>query len=241
VDYKFKDQLQVLVFGATGSIGNAICQKFIELGYKVTAITRNNPSDIKEDNMTWIKWDLADKFDAFITNSNRKFNAIVWAQGLNFNDNIYNVDISNHLKLYQANILYIIESLNALLQFNLIEKNSKLCIVSSIWQELGKPNKLSYMITKSALKGLVQSLMIDLAHKGILVNAVLPGALDTPMTHANLNLDQIESIKKITPINKLIDVNLLSNLIAQLCAESNTGITGQFINVDGGFSHAKIF
>ena len=113
-------------------------------------------------------------------------------------------------------------------------------VISSIWQNIARQTKLSYCITKSALQGLVQSLSIDLGRQGILINAVLPGALDTPMTRANLQEHQISALEGATPLQSLPNLSDVTGLTAYLCSQSNTGITGQFIAADRGFSNARI-
>jgi hypothetical protein len=86
----------------------------------------------------------------------------------------------------------------------------------------------------------VNSLAVDLGTSGFLINAVLPGAIDTPMTHENLATEQIESIKKETPLGTLATLDDVAKLVYFLCSDNNTGITGQFIAADRGFSHARI-
>jgi NAD(P)-dependent dehydrogenase (short-subunit alcohol dehydrogenase family) len=145
-----------------------------------------------------------------------------------------------HRDMYEANVGYILKSLQALLQADLLAPSARLCVISSIWQNLARQNKLSYSITKAALQGLVNSLSVDLGTSGILINAVLPGAIDTPMTHKNLTIEQIESIKKESPLGTLATLDDVAKLVYFLCSDNNIGITGQFIAADRGFSHARI-
>jgi NAD(P)-dependent dehydrogenase (short-subunit alcohol dehydrogenase family) len=72
-----------------------------------------------------------------------------------------------------------------------------------------------------------------------LVNAVLPGALDTPMTRQNLSAEQISSLSAATPLGSLPDLEDVTGMVEFLCSEKNTGITGQFIAADRGFSNAR--
>ena len=118
-------------------------------------------------------------------------------------------------------------------------KSARLCIVSSIWQEISRQNKLSYSITKSALKGLVLSLANDLAEDGFYVNAVLPGAIDTPMTHKNLSAAQIQLIEQSTKFKRLPTLSEVVSTIYFLCNEECSGLTGQFLKVDLGFSDVR--
>ncbi|MHB1678846.1 MAG: SDR family oxidoreductase, partial [Sulfuriferula sp.] len=80
----------------------------------------------------------------------------------------------------------------------------------------------------------------DLAAEGHLVNAILPGALDTPMTRHNLTSEQIGRLTGATQFGRLPQLEDVSKLAYYLCSEENTGITGQFIAADLGFSHVRI-
>jgi len=166
--------------------------------------------------------------------------AIIWAQGMNVNDNARSFDAELHRRVYDANVVYILASLKSVLDNDLLSSTARLVIISSIWQNIARSNKLTYGVTKSALLGLVQSLSLDLGAEGKLVNAVLPGALDTPMTRANLSAEQIGRLESMTPLGSLPALSDVCNLAGFLCSPENTGITGQFIAADRGFSHAKI-
>jgi 3-oxoacyl-[acyl-carrier protein] reductase len=233
---------RVLVFGASGAIGKEISRKFIAEGYAVTAISRGHDTVVRSNpDLNWLVWDPMQGGDLFPSAiEGIKFDAIVWAQGANFSDDIYSFDIKSHEAMYAANVSYILISLQLLLRSNLLAKSGRLCIISSIWQNLARQNKLSYCVTKSALQGLVKSLIIELGRSGHLLNAVLPGALDTPMTRANLSAEQVGRIEAATPLGSLPELNDVSQLVFFLCSKENTGITGQFIAADKGFSYARL-
>jgi 3-oxoacyl-[acyl-carrier protein] reductase len=234
----------VAVFGASGAIGQAICGKFLGRGYSVVAISRGGvcPDESLAD-AHWLAWDPSEDSDlpaAFAENSSRPFDAVVWAQGANCSDDIHSFDLAKHEAIYRANVTYILLGLQVLLKRGFIAPAARLCIISSIWQNIARQGKLSYCITKSALQGLVQSLCVDLGPSGCLVNAVLPGALDTPMTRANLSHDQITRLENMTPLGSLAELDDVCNLVQFLCSAENTGVTGQFIAADRGFSYARI-
>ncbi len=231
---------KVIVFGATGAIGTAIVEWFNAQQYSVIAISRNPPKNSLSNNITWLDWDGNDNVDVFSQISKHSIHAVVWAQGANFNDDIISFEKNAHQTMYDANVLYILLSLQVLIKRNILTKSARLCLISSIWQNLARQNKLSYCITKSALQGLVQSLTIDLGHFGHLINAVLPGALDTPMTRLNLDKKQLHNLEEMTPLGSLSSLDDVCNLVGFLCSQNNTSITGQFIAVDGGFSYARI-
>lgn len=227
-----------LIFGASGAIGHEIAKLFRSEYECVYAATRRIGNDLPDDVIP-LEWSLDEGFKIKDFFELKRFDAIVWAQGSNYNDSIYDFDRKRHAELYNANVVFIMESLKQLIDLGLISDGSRLCIISSIWQEIVRQNKLSYSVTKSALKGLVRSLSVDLGNKNILVNAVLPGALDTPMTRANLGKDQIEKLEKETPLQSLPKFEDVSGLVSFLCSINNTGITGQFIAADRGYSFVR--
>jgi NAD(P)-dependent dehydrogenase (short-subunit alcohol dehydrogenase family) len=73
-----------------------------------------------------------------------------------------------------------------------------------------------------------------------LINAVLPGPLDTPMTRRNLSAEQMASFTGATRFGRLASLADVANLVYFLCSPANTGITGQFIAADLGYSHVRI-
>lgn len=233
----------IIVFGSSGSIGLEIVNGFQKKGCEVWAAVRDQKKiKSKNKNLNFFYYDAdsnnsTKSFEIFKKNS---VDGIVWAQGKNLSDNIYNLDIDKHLDIYKANVTFILKSLQLILQLKLLKKNSRICIISSIWQNLAKNNKLSYCVSKSALQGLVNSLSIDLGKDGVLVNAILPGAVDNPMTMSNLNKKQIDLIKKQSPLNSLATHSDIVKLTYFLCSAENSGITGQFIAADRGFSNARI-
>src|SRR5258706_10945488 len=133
--------------------------------------------------------------------------AVCWAQGSNMSDSVLDVDSSKHLDLYRANCLFVLETLRILLDRDMLTQTARLVVVSSIWQRVARQNKLSYIMSKAALGGLVQSASVDLAERGILINAVLPSVLDTAMTATNLTPAQIDGIAGATGFGRLNTVD----------------------------------
>ncbi len=232
-----------IVFGASGSIGSEICTHFKKQGYQVLEVGRNQKSNQVNAPHAWFKWDgNSEEFAKAIKHrlGPKKIDALVWAQGMNFNDDIDHFNLSKHLDMYEANVTFILSTLDVLMKASLLDIHARLCVISSIWQNIARQSKLSYCITKSALQGLVQSLSIDLGRQGKLINAVLPGALDTTMTRANLSQEQIAELELATPFGSLPNLSDVKGLVSYLCSLQHTGISGQFIAADRGLSYARI-
>lgn len=226
-----------LVFGGQGAIGTAVVQRFRDEGWQVTTVFRRG--DAAPDAVRWQPLDDdAAGLQALVARA--PFDAVVWAQGANCNDSAYSFDAQVHLDLYRANVLYVLQSLHQLLARGAFALPARLCVISSIWQNLARQNKLSYCVTKAAVQGLVLSLANDMGKDGHLVNAVLPGVLDTPMTRRNLSPAQVDKVASSTQFNRLPTVGDVAAATWLLCSDSNTGITGQFVTVDLGYSSARV-
>ncbi len=230
---------RVLLFGANGAIGGKIAEKFLSEGWDVVGATRRPVAG--KQGISWLELDpFHVDFDGSALRPLAPYSAVCWAQGANLNDSIYNVTLDGHMELYRANCVFILLTFQKLLELNLLSPASRLCIISSIWQNLARQNKFSYSMTKAALQGLVLSAAADIAADGHFINAVLPGALDTPMTRRNLSGDQIWRLEESTKFKRLPALADVANLVFYLCGPYNTGITGQFIAADLGFSNVRI-
>jgi NAD(P)-dependent dehydrogenase (short-subunit alcohol dehydrogenase family) len=78
-----------------------------------------------------------------------------------------------------------------------------------------------------------------LGPNGIAINAILPGVTESAMTSRNLSVDQISEIKKTTPTGKLVELSQIASVIEFLVSNKSTGINGQSIFVDNGWSQTK--
>jgi 3-oxoacyl-[acyl-carrier protein] reductase len=227
---------RLLLFGASGAIGDAVRTEAIERGWSVTAVSRAPRADTADT--TWRSYDaLRDDGSVFV--GDRPFDAVCWAHGANMTDSVRGFDPARHLDLYRANCLSIICAMAMLVEHDLLRTlGARLVLVSSIWQERARADKMSYTVTKAAVGGLVRSASVDLGRDGHLVNGVLPGVLDTPMTRANLSAEQIETVTSKTPLGRLPDLATLASTICFLASLENTSISGQSITVDLGMSNA---
>lgn len=166
--------------------------------------------------------------------------AVVWAHGINVNDDVRGSFDEAHLsELIHTNVTWVARTLAQLMSFGRLRPSARLVVISSIWQEIARPGKLSYSVSKAAVGGLVRAAAADLAPLGIVINAVLPGAVDTPMTRSTLSVEQIGHVEASTGFGRLVTTDEVAAVVAFLCSPSNTAMTGQSVVVDLGFSVAR--
>ena len=166
---------------------------------------------------------------------------MVFAQGANNNDSVINHASDDLNRLFEANVSFISQTTQALLLHNLIKQRGKIVILSSFWEQITRQEKMSYTVTKAAVGGLVRSMAVDLGNaKGILVNGLLPGVVDSPMARGLLKPAQIENVQSQTPGHKMIVPQDVANAAYLLGCEDNTAISGQSLFVDYGFTIARV-
>ncbi|HYE16560.1 MAG TPA: SDR family NAD(P)-dependent oxidoreductase [Pyrinomonadaceae bacterium] len=116
--------------------------------------------------------------------------------------------------------------------------------VASVAGKTGAPYIAAYAASKHGVIGLTRSAALEVAARGVTVNAVCPGYVDTDMTaHAVENIqartgrtaeEALEAIRRMSPQNRLVTPEEVAALALLLASEEGRGITGQAINVDGG-------
>lgn len=220
----------LLLFGKNSSIGSYIIQKMINNNKNINIITTSSKNINTSSNH--IYFNLNDKDSYKNLEKLPKIDYILYTQGKKIYDNISNFCFNDYHNIMDINLNFIIISLNILLNHNNL-LNSRICIISSVLQDFANKNKLSYVISKSAIEGLVKSVSVDLKSKNILINSILPGPLNTKMT--NLNLESKNKLIKNIGYNRLISLEDIYNSFIYLCFNNNS-ITGQSIKVDLGLS-----
>jgi NAD(P)-dependent dehydrogenase (short-subunit alcohol dehydrogenase family) len=130
----------------------------------------------------------------------------------------------------------------------LIKKDSapykKIIIISSILARLGVPGYLGYCASKAGLLGLTRSLAAEHSNNKILVNALLPGWVNTEMAHEGIKgfadvfkISKDEAYKeamKQVPLGKMSEPEEVAHLVAFLISKEQTSFTGQAIDINNG-------
>ena len=116
--------------------------------------------------------------------------------------------------------------------------------VASIAGKTGAPYIAAYSASKHGVLGLTRSVALEVATKGVTVNAICPGYVETEMTSRAVEKitaktgkraeEALDVIKRMSPQNRLIEPEEVAALALLLASHEGRGITGQAINVDGG-------
>ena len=112
-------------------------------------------------------------------------------------------------------------------------RTGRIVFLSSVVGEMGNAGQAVYSASKAALLGLTKTLAREYASRGITVNAVTPGFIDTDMT-TNLTAELKENMLKAVPLGRTGRADEVAASIAFLCSDEAGYITGQTLRVNGG-------
>ena len=219
----------LLIFGSTGTLGGAILDKYRAEKWDITCAVRKTVNDC----------DIQLPLTSAVLGS-KKFDAVVFAQGANVNGSAMQTGTKELNELFEANVTVIAESVSTLMGAGSINEGGRVVILSSLWEQFTRQEKFAYSVTKAAVGGLVRSLAVDLGRqKKILVNGILPGIVNSPMVARTLSPEQIANVVSQTPVGDLATPVDVANSVYMFGSSLNTGISGQSIFVDRGFSVAR--
>ena len=106
----------------------------------------------------------------------------------------------------------------------------RIITMSSVSGLAGNRGQVNYSASKAGIIGATKSLALELAKRGITVNCVAPGVIETDMTQDL----PAEEVKKIIPMKRFGQAKEVASLINYLMSEDAAYITGQVISVNGG-------
>jgi 3-oxoacyl-[acyl-carrier protein] reductase len=113
------------------------------------------------------------------------------------------------------------------------QKSGKIVNIASVVGEMGNAGQGNYAASKAGVIGFTKTIAREFAQRGINVNAIAPGYIETPMTDA-LPDKVKEELKRLIPMDRLGTPEDVAEAVLFLVSESANYITGQVLNVNGG-------
>jgi len=233
-----------IITGGANGIGKAITKRLAEEKYTVLII------DLDQKNGKQLAKDIGNDskyFSCNISNEEevKKFFTSVSKKYKNIHALVNNAGIIKDNVIWKMPV----DDFNAVIEVNLKgtwlmcryaaplmkeQNNGRIVnIASRAW--LGNPGQTNYSASKAGIVGLTRSLALELGKYNVLVNAIAPGLIDTPLSQ-KLPIDVREKLIQAQPTKTMGKPEDIANTVAFLCNEKTQFITGQTIYVDGGKS-----
>jgi len=227
-----------LVTGASRGIGRAIAVRLLKSGYNVIGTYNTGKKESKElsaeyPKISWLQADFSDhaQVERLITRlKSKSLDAIVNNAGVIEFEDFEKFDWSIWTKTFQVNLytpLFIVLGLQKQLK-----PGAAIVNISSLDGMVGSFASMSYSASKAALINVTKSLGNNLGRRGIRVNALAPGWINTGMSTP----ESMEATK-ITPLGRNGRPEEIADAVAFLLSDRAAFINGQTIIIDGGFGN----
>lgn len=247
IDYTNKT---VLVTGATRGIGQSIADLLYESGANLY-LTGTKKGEVDELNsrvqkmgierVHYLQVDFLDK-DSMSDFCDElacldRIDACINNAGINQINEFCEVSSDEFMRIMQVDLFSAYRILKYVVPKMKQNKYGRIVNIASIWSVISRPGRSSYTIAKNAVNGLTKGLAVELASHNVMVNSVSPGFTLTELTKMTNTLEQIEELEGIIPARRMATPLEIAQVVAFLCSEYNSYMTGQNITVDGGYTN----
>ena len=239
------ENLNILITGASGGIGTSLSMAFASTNAKLFLIGSSQDKISKlqkklpsRDNINYFSVDLSERenvnnFCDSIIDQYGGINVIINNAGITEDNLFMRMSENSWDKVFAINIDASMIICRKFIRGMVKNKWGRIVNISSVVASTGNPGQSNYVAAKSALNGLTKSLALEVATRGITVNSISPGFIDTSMT-AKLTDDQKRKITEKIPMGKMGTGEDISSLVSFLISNEAGYITGQNIHVNGG-------
>ncbi len=239
------DGKTILITGAASGIGKATALQCVEMGAKVVLLDLNEKglnatkAEMQEGSAIVFALNLTD-FDALRETVSKfpKLDGIASNAGIFYSMMAKLSDKNDMEKIFQINTFSHINLVQQLMEQKKVNKGASIVFTSSMSGVFcGAVGGSLYGATKSALAGYAKALAIELAPRGIRVNTIHPGMVNTPLIHSvALSQDVLDEDKKNYPLGRYGEPEEIAYSIVYLLSDATKWMTGTQLLIDGGFS-----
>jgi len=240
------DKNCALVTGASRGIGKAIARALAEAGYRVigTATGDTGVAQIQNDlcadfpdalalplNVT--DDDSIDRMLAELESRELKPDVLVNNAGITRDNLLLRMKDEEWDDVIQTNLTAIFKLSKRLVRSMLKARTGRIINIGSVVGASGNPGQANYAAAKAGMIGFTKSLAREVANRGITVNAVAPGFIDTDMTQGLAEEHRTQMLAQV-PCGRLGRADEVAAAVVFLASDSAAYITGETLHVNGG-------
>jgi 3-oxoacyl-[acyl-carrier protein] reductase len=238
----------VIVTGGSRGLGLGIARKLVDSGYRAIAVARKETSQLKSaieetdpknpGSLHFISFDLAkiEDIPTLVRNIRKEYGPIhglVNNAAVGFDGVLAIMHNSQIAELVHLNTLSPIILTKYVVRSMMADGGGRIVNVASIIGFTGYSGLSVYGATKASMIGFTRSLSREVGRKGVNVNAVAPGFLDTEMTQ-KLDEEQRQQIARRSALRRLPAVDDVADAVEFLLSDKAKSITGTVLTVDAG-------
>ncbi len=238
----------IVVTGASSGIGKATAIYLLENNYSVVVTSRNKEAlknifkNYNDKQLKIIEWDLSEldsikEYAKSINAAVGEISGLVHCAGLQKMSPIHMIKPDKILEVFNINTFSAMLLVGAFSKKNMyINNKTSYVLISSISAHTGADGNSIYSSSKGALEGFIKGVSCELAEKGIRINSIVPGRVQTPMVEkfmSSLSENDFQKSKEEYPLGWGNPENV-AEIIEFFLSDKSKWITGQNIIIDGG-------
>ncbi len=235
-----------LVTGATRGIGRAVLLKLAKQGAYVigTATTDAGVNQIKDalhqENLAGdavvldvTSQNAVDALLTYLSAEEKTPSILVNNAGITSDNLLLRMEDDEWYRVIETNLNAVFRLSKAFIKPMFRARWGRIINIGSVVGSSGNSGQVNYTAAKAGLIGFSKSLAQEMGSRGITVNVVAPGFIDTDMTEALPSLVKDEMLKRV-PLKRLGSVDDIANIVVFLASDCANYITGETIHVNGG-------
>ena len=224
----------VLVTGGNRGIGLAIARSFADAGDRVAITYRSEPVD----GFLSVRCDVTSTEEvesafAAVEAELGSVEILVSNAGLNADQLLLSMKEEAWTRVIDANLSGAYRVARRAASKMIRARRGRIIFISSVVALTGSPGQTNYAASKAGLIGLARSLAREIAGRGVTVNVVTPGFVETDMTAALSESRQAEIVKQV-PLGRMASPREVAAAVTWLASDGAGYVTGAVVPVDGG-------
>ena len=237
----FKNK-KILITGATGGIGGSLVRKFSSLGgivlgtgtklEKLDVIKKENP-EIKTKKFNLSEHNEIENFINSTTSELGGLDILINNAGMNIDNLSLRMKDDEWQSVIDTNLGSMFRVTKLCLRAMTKARWGRVVNISSVVGSSGNPGQTNYAASKAGIEGFTRSLAKEIGSRGITVNSVAPGFIETDMTR-RLEGEQTKKLLLQVPLRRLGKPEEIASVVGFLVSEDANYITGETIHVNGG-------
>ncbi len=232
-------KLIAIVTGSSKGIGRAIVVKLLSEGYFVVEVDIEDCENAKRENSVFFKCDISKEEEVttlfkFVVDTYGKLDLLVNNAGIIRDNLIWNQSLDDFNKVIDINLKGTWLMCKGAATIMKDQNCGRIVnIASRAW--LGNKGQSNYSASKAGVISITRVLALELGKYNVLVNAIAPGLIDTPLTQG-LREDVLQNLINAQPTKTIGSADDIAHAVSFLGSYNTKFITGQTLYVDGGKS-----
>ena len=242
------DSKVVWIIGGSGGIGSNLARRMSDNGWKVIISARNIEnlnlvSDGKSIDSLIVDATNAEDVQEKAKQINETYgslDAVVNSVGSIFLRPLHATSSEQFMETINQNLVTSFNVIRATAKIMMRGNGGRIVLFSSSAASLGMPNHAAISAAKAGVEGLARAAASDYAKRGIRVNVISPGLVDTPLSSHLLASEQSRKISEdMHPVGKIGEPDDIASVAEWLITSAPEWMTGDIIPVDGGLTNLK--